>query len=103
MQKVIKIGKAINQLKERGFKKTVDSISEYSNNADLYFRSIDHKRFIVFNHYNKTKKEDLQGFDCWISTYSSEGDIGKKPANEVQCIRLTFDFEDDWMLLSEYF
>lgn len=102
MSRNIKIRDAINQLEERGFRKTVDSVSEYSINADLYFRKIDTDRYVIFNHYNKTKKEDLQGFDCWISKYNSENEIGKKSALNTEDVRLTFDFSKDWKLLSDY-
>ncbi len=102
MSKNSKIRNAIIQLEERGFEKTIDSISEYSTNADLYFRQIDDDRFVIFNHYNKMKKEKLQGFDCWISTYKSKNEIGKKPTSNTEDVRLTFDFSEDWKLLSDY-
>jgi len=102
MKKRLKIKDAIYQLEEQGFEKTLDSISEYSTNADLYFRGIGNNRYIVFNHYNKTKREDLQGFDCWISKYKSKNEIGKKKAIKTDDIRLSFDFEEDWKLLTSH-
>ena len=102
MIKTIKMKEAIIQLENRGFQKSVDTISEYSPNADLYYRQIDENRFIIFNHYNKKKKEMLQGFDCWISEYKSASEIGKKKALKTEDVKLTFDFQNDWQLLSSY-
>ena len=98
-----KIKESINQLEQKGFEKTIDSISEYSSNADLYFRRVKNNRFVVFNHYNKTEKENLQGFDCWLSTYESKKEIGKIPALNTEAVKLSFDFSKDWELLSDYF
>lgn len=102
MMRTVKIKEAIIQLENRGFQKSVDTISEYSSNADLYYRQIDENRFIIFNHYNKKKKEMLQGFDCWISKYESVNDMRKKKALVTEDVKLSFDFKDDWQLLSTY-
>lgn len=88
------------ELKRYGFSETVDSINEYSIEADLYYRSIGGKRYLVFNHYNKKRKADLQGFDCWISTYNSENEIGKKKAIQIEDVRLSFQVERDWHLIA---
>ena len=66
------------QFEKQGFEKTIDSISDYSTNADLYFRKIEDNYYIVFNNSNKTKREDLQGFDCLISKYNLSSEIGKR-------------------------
>ncbi|MEM6321449.1 MAG: hypothetical protein AAF960_27575 [Bacteroidota bacterium] len=97
-----KISESIEQLEERGFEKTIDSIAEYSPNADLYFKQVNSKQYIIFNHYNKSKRQELQGFDCWLSTYQSKNDIGKKKAIHTKDIQLTFDFVEDWQLLTDY-
>lgn len=92
----------IAKLQSYGFKKTNDIIGEYSKDADLYFRKIDNQKYIVFNHYNKNRKEHLQGFDCWISTYKSENDIGKSNAMQTDEVRLGFQLERDWDLIAQY-
>lgn len=102
MKKRPKIKEVIQQLEVQGFEKTIDSISEYSPKADLYFRGIGNNRYVVFNRYNKTKREDLQGFDCWISEYNSKNEIGSKKAIVTEGIRLSFDFEEDWKLLNPH-
>lgn len=92
----------IAKLSIYGFKKTEDIIGEYSKNADLYFRKIANQRYIVFNHFNKKRKEDLQGLDCWISTYKSENEIGKSKAIQIDDVRLGFQMERDWNLIAHY-
>ena len=102
MTRNISSRKAINQLGEFGFEQAIDFISEYSPNADLYFKQLDIERFILFNHYNKNKSEELQGFNCWLSTYKSKSYIGKIPAIEIESIKSTFNFEGDWALIAEF-
>lgn len=91
---------ALAELERHRFSKTVDSINEYSTEADLYYRNIGGKRYLVFNHYNKKRRADLQGFDCWISTYNSENEIGKKKAIQTEDVRLSFQVERDWHLVA---
>lgn len=96
------IPKLIRELTHNGFFKTVDMLSEYSKDADLYYRSIGDQQFIVFNHYNKNKKVQLQGFDCWVSKYKNESEIGKVKALHIEEIRLGFQFARDWELIDKY-
>lgn len=93
---------AIDQLEEFHFLKTIDRIAEYSANADIYYKQIDEQRFIIFHHFNKNKLELTQGFDCWISTYEREIYIGKLPAIEMETVKTTFDFREDWKLIKPF-
>ena len=102
MPRNITIEEALHQLEEFGFEKRFDAIGEYSTHADLYIRKIDTERYIVLQHYNKAKNEGLQGFDCWISTYRFENYIGKFPAIEMEEVKQSFDFADDWKLIAKY-
>ncbi len=102
MPNVIDIDQALWQLEEFGFEKRVDTIAEYSQNADLYIRKIDTERYIVLHHFNKNKHEELQGFDCWISTYRFENHIGKIPAIEMEEVKRSFDFGNDWKLIARH-
>tara|TARA_R110000868_G_scaffold296383_1_gene556679 strand:+ start:539 stop:865 length:327 start_codon:yes stop_codon:yes gene_type:complete len=90
----------IEQLENRAYKKSLDNAGQYLKGSELYSKKISDNVYIVFNHYNKGKKEYLQGFDCWISTYKSENEIGKSKANLNDVIKLSFDFEEDWLLLN---
>jgi len=94
------IDKAIDQLEEFGFLKTLDHIAEYSVEADIYYKQIDEQRFIVFHHYRKNETE--QSFDCWISTYEREIFIGKIHAIEMEGVKDSFDFKDDWKLIAPF-
>jgi hypothetical protein len=96
------ISKLITDLSNSGFSKTVDTLNEYSTNADLYFRSIGNQQFIVFNHYNKKSKDHFQGFDCWLSNYKDQSEIGKIKALQIEEIRLGFQFSRDWELITKY-
>ena len=98
----ITIENAIDQLEEYGFEKRVNLIGEYSPGSDLYIRKIDTERYIVLNHFNKTKNEASQGFDCWIGTYRFENHIGKIPAIEIEEVKKSFDFADDWKLIARH-
>jgi hypothetical protein len=92
----------IYELNQNGFLKTVDSINEYSNDADLYYRKIDNQKYLIFNHYNKKHKANLQGFDCWVSTYNLEMEIGKKKALQTNSVQLSFQIGRDWELIAHY-
>lgn len=90
----------IAELERHGFSKTVDSNNDYSTEADLYYRYIGDNRYIVFNHYNKNSKYDLQGFDCRISTYNSEKEIGEKEAIQIEGVLRSFQVKRDWNLIA---
>ncbi|SEC73187.1 hypothetical protein SAMN05192540_3935 [Maribacter dokdonensis] len=90
----------IEQLENRSYKKSLDDAGQYLKGSELYFKKISDNNYIVFNHYNKGKKKYLQGFDCWISTYISENEIGKSKSLSNDLIKLSFDFEEDWQLLN---
>ena len=92
----------VSFIRENGFKKTVDIIDDYASNSDLYYRSIGNNQYLVFCHYYLSGKVDLQGFDAYLSSYSSEEKIGKEKSLEVIKIKLGFQFPEDWSLLSEY-
>jgi hypothetical protein len=98
----VNISSLIYELNQNGFLKTVDSINEYSNDADLYYRKIDSHQYLIFNHYNKKHKANLQGFDCWVSTYKLEMEIGKKKAIQTNSVQLSFQIDRDWGLITQY-
>jgi hypothetical protein len=102
MSNNITIDEALLQLEEFGFEKRVDTIAEYSQNADLYIRKIDEERYIILHHFNKNKHEELQGFDCWISTYRFDNHIGRIPAIEMEEVKKSFDFVGDWKLIAKH-
>lgn len=99
----LKILDSLRTLRELNFVQAKDIHGEYSKDADLYFRHIGYNKYLVLNHFNKKRPAHLQGFDCWISTYHSMDDIGRKRAITIDQVRLTFDFERDWHLISQYF
>ena len=97
------ISDTLAYFERQGFSKTIDAISEYSPNADLYYRKIGGSKYIVINHFNKKQRFDLQGFDCWLSEYSTESEIGKKSALKIDSIVLSFRLDQDQTLLESYF
>tara|TARA_R110000868_G_scaffold357780_2_gene619301 strand:- start:558 stop:893 length:336 start_codon:yes stop_codon:yes gene_type:complete len=94
-----KVRNTILDLENRGYSKSVDAIGEYLKGADLYYKKVFDNNYVVFTHYNKDKKEWLQGFDCWISLYNSNKDIGRLKALSSDHIILSFDFNKDWTLV----
>ena len=92
----------ISTLISNGFSKTDNPINDYSKNADLYYKKINKGEYIVFNHYNKNLKEHLQGFDCWISVYKNETNIGKIKVTDYTEIRLSFQISRDWNLIAQH-
>ena len=92
----------ISTLELHGFHKTVDAIGDYSPNADLYYRLVDKNRYLVFNHYAKKSRAEFQGFDCWVSTYNSEHEIGTEKAQHVEQVQLSFQIERDWHFIEQY-
>jgi len=90
----------LNQLENRGYQKSKDVIGQYNKGSDLYYKRIGDGIYVVFSHYNKGKKEYLQGFDCWLSHFNSIKEIGKSMAISTDVIKLSFDFKDDWKLLA---
>lgn len=90
------VGEIITELEKIGYLKSIDSIGDYLKGGDLYSRQVSDKTFVVFNHYNKGKKESLQGFDCWISEYNAQHEIGKVKAIDIKEFKLSFDFNEDW-------
>lgn len=97
-----RISNFIDTLESYGFTKTLDKIGEYSSDADLYYRKIDANRYLIFNHYAKKHRAEFQGFDCWIGTYNSADEIGVKKAQGIEQVRLSFQIERDWPLVSNY-
>ncbi len=92
---------SVKDLENRGYLKTIDTVGQYIKGCDLYYKQIQDRTYIVFNHYNKGKKEWLQGFDCWISAYSNINDIGKVKAQSSDRIKLSFDMKEDWHYISQ--
>lgn len=89
----------ISFLLKEGFTRTTDEICQYSRNADLYYKKIGLEKYVVFNHYNKDKKEEFQGFDVWVSKYKSDKAIGKEKHNGNDSVVLSFKLERDKTLI----
>ena len=94
------IATKLAQLENRGYKKSSDVLGEYHKGADLYSKRLRDGVYVIFSHYNKGKKEYLQGFDCWLSYFNSIPEIGKTKSISTDTIRLSFDFKEDWKLLA---
>lgn len=96
-----KIRETISDLKDNGFIQTLDRITTYSENADLYFMQVigSENEFVVLNHYCKKCRVEFQGFDLWVSTFEKQEDIGRKPPISNQMIKRCFDIDRDLKLL----
>jgi hypothetical protein len=93
--------KLLSKFNEWKFSKTIDNIGSYSKKALLYYKLIESKKYLVFNHYNSERK-DLDCFDSWIATYSDEKQIGNKKPLSLQDLRLGFNLDRDFELIKQY-
>lgn len=103
LKKQIIINETINNLIGLGFLKVIDETSSYSLKADLYYKLITENVFIVVNRINKNKSFEHQLFDCWISKYNSEEEIGKIEPLELFQEQDYFNTIDHIELLRQYF
>lgn len=96
------IKQLLSKFDEWAFSKSTDNINSYSsNNPPLYYKRIDDRKFLVFNHWNANTKY-TGGFDSWIATYSNEKQIGNKKPLDLQDIRLGFRLDRDYPLIEQY-
>ena len=91
-----KIEDLIYNLKRRGFTKTIDTSGSYQKGSDIYFKKVVDGHFIIFSHYNKGKRQHLQGFDCWEGGYRQGSSPVKGKPQAIDSISLSFDFEKGW-------
>jgi hypothetical protein len=93
--------KLLSKFNEWNFSKTIDTAGSYCKESPLYYKLIENKKYLVFNHFNANRK-DLDGFDSWIATYSDEKQIGNKRPLSVQDVRLGFNLDRDFELIKQY-
>lgn len=84
------------------FERTDDSLCEYSADSDLYFMPLGVGKYLVLNHFNVSKKIDLQGFDLWISEYESSSAVGKRKAFSITSIKHGFNINQDKPIIDNY-
>lgn len=91
----------LTKFDEWKFKTTIDSIGTFCRNNPLYYKKIEHNKYLIFNHFNlKNKTND--GFDSWIATYTSEKHIGEKEPLRIEDIQLSFRLDRDYELIEKY-
>jgi hypothetical protein len=81
------------------FSKTTDVVGAFCKDNPLYFKRIDNKKYLIFNHYNSKSKSN-EGFDSWLATFTDERQIGIKI--QIQVIRFSFSLERDFELIKNY-
>lgn len=65
-------------------------------------KKIDNNKFLIFSHYNADKKEDFDGFDCWLAHFENEKQIVVVRPRALQDIVLNFNLERDYKLIKNY-
>ena len=95
------IQQLLSKFAEWNFSKTTDVVGTFCKDNPLYFKRIDNKKYLVFNHYN-SKSESNDGFDSWVATFTDERQIGIKKPTEIQDIRLSFHLDRDFELIKNY-
>lgn len=96
------IDKTLETLRIWGFDKTLDVKSTYSDKADLYYKQISDFKYLIFNHYYKKGKKELQGFDCWIAEYKGSDEIGEIEPSRLDEIKLSISLPEDFHLISDF-
>lgn len=91
----------LSKFKEWSFNKTVDDVGAFCKDNPLYYKRVDEKKYLVFNHFN-SKGKTSDGFDCWLATFTNEEHIGSKKPIEIQDIRLSFHLDRDFQLIENY-
>lgn len=95
----------ITQLQEMfktwNFNKTVDKIGSFCSGNNLYYKNIGENKYLVFNQYNP-KKLMQSGFDSWITTFTSEKNIGNKRPINIEQIKLSFHLDKDFELIKDF-
>lgn len=101
VRKKMELNEQLDKFNSWNFKKSVDVIGTYCKGDDLYFKKIENNKYLVFNHYN-AKKIMVSGFDCWISTYSNESQIGNEEPINNKGVQLSFHLNRDFDLIKNY-
>lgn len=91
----------LSKFAEWNFNKTIDKVGAFCKSNPLYFKRIEDKKFLVFNHYN-SNSETNDGFDSWVATFTDEKQIGIKKPTQIQDIRLSFHLDRDFELIKDY-
>jgi hypothetical protein len=97
-KKKFEIELMITTLKNLNFTKAVDNHGDFGK-ADIYFKRKSDHEFVVLSHYCKGKNILNQGFDCWITTYKRESDIGTRKPLLMDSLRLSFHLDRDVQLI----
>jgi hypothetical protein len=82
------------------FKKTIDVIGSFWKDCDLYYKDIGKNKFLIFNFVNLKNKKSF--FDCSISTFTNENNIGNKTPLDIQIIIQSFHLNTDFDLIKGY-
>ncbi len=95
------IQQQLSKFAEWKFSKTTDVFGSFCKDNPLYFKRIDDKKYLVFNHYNSKSKSN-DGFDSWLATFTDVRQIGVKKPLEIQNIRFSFHLDRDFELIKSY-
>jgi len=100
--KAQRIQETLEHFEESAFKLTEDKIGTYhAGDQRLYYKAIGNRRYLVFNDIDRPEYH-LRMFDCWVSTFAKESDIGKKKPITIEPIIVDFRWERDFELIRAY-
>jgi len=101
-RKAFQLQTMLEQLEKTSFKLAEDKISTYhKNDRHLYYKHIGENEYIVFNDIDDPKIK-LRMFDCWISKFRKESDIGKKQPLATSSVMIDFKWHRDYPLIASY-
>lgn len=91
----------LSKLNEWLFSKTTDQVGTFCKDHPVYYKKIEGKKYLLFNHYNSRDKIN-DGFDCCIAIFNNENQIGNKKPLFREEIRLSFILDRDYSLIEAY-
>lgn len=82
-------------------KTTIDTLGDFKKGNILYYKKIESNKYLIFNNCYSSDK-NKQCFDCKVASFVNENDIGKKKPTDLQTIRINFEIDRDFELISNY-
>ena len=90
------------KLAEWGFSKSTDTIGSFCKGNPLYYKCINEKEYLIFNHWGLKYKHQAEGFDCHLATFENEKQIGNKQPLSAKILRQGFEVKEDYMMIKGY-
>ena len=91
----------LGELKDWGFKKTIDKRGVYCDGSDLYYKNIGVNEYLIFCHYN-AKQIHESDFDVYTAIYKSAEMIGSEKPIKFEEIIPSYIHPRDFHLIKSF-